>query len=56
MRGTATGDWASALAPVGDYLSAHPDVADLLTRLKDAPAAQRHQVAQDYLTAHPEYG
>jgi hemophore-related protein len=53
LRGQATGDWADVLAPVGDYLAAHPDVADLLTQLKDAPAAQRHQVAENYLTAHP---
>lgn len=53
LRSQAKGDWADALAPVGDYLAAHPDVADLLTQLKDAPAAQRHQVAEDYLSAHP---
>ncbi|MGZ4544563.1 MAG: hemophore-related protein [Blastococcus sp.] len=53
LRGTATGDWADALASVGGFLSAHPDVAGLLTQLEHAPAAQRRQVAQDYLTAHP---
>lgn len=53
LRAQATGDWADALAPVGAYLAAHPDVADLLTQLKNAPSAQRHQVAEDYLSAHP---
>lgn len=53
LRGRATGDWADAVAPVGAYLAAHPDVADLLTQLKHAPAAQRHQVAENYLSAHP---
>lgn len=53
LRAQARGDWADALAPVGSYLAAHPDVADLLTQLKNAPEAQRHQVAQAYLDAHP---
>ena len=53
LRAQAKGDWADALAPVGAYLAAHPDVADLLTQLKNASAAQRKQVAQDYLSAHP---
>ena len=53
LRGTATSDWADAVASIGGFLSAHPDVADLLTQVEKAPAAQRHQVAQDYLTAHP---
>ncbi|HEV7211830.1 MAG TPA: hemophore-related protein [Blastococcus sp.] len=53
LRGTATGDWADALASAGGFLAAHPDVAGLLTQLENAPAAQRHQLAQDYLTAHP---
>lgn len=53
IRSQARGSWADLLAPVGDYLSAHPEVADLLTQLKNAPAGQRHQVAESYLAAHP---
>lgn len=53
VRGTATADWAAALVPVAGYLADHPDVADLLAQLEKAPAAQRHQVASDYLAAHP---
>jgi len=53
-RSAAGADWAGLLAPVGEYLAAHPDVSGLLDQLRSAPAGQRHQVAEDYLKAHPQ--
>jgi hemophore-related protein len=45
---------AGRLGSLGDYLAAHPDVATLLDQLRAAPAGQRRQMAQAYLTAHPQ--
>ena len=45
---------AARLGALGDYLAAHPDVATLLDQLRAAPAGSRRQVAQAYLTAHPQ--
>jgi hemophore-related protein len=53
-RASAGADLAGRLAPLGDYLAAHPDVSGLLDQLRDAPAAQRRQVAENYLKAHPQ--
>jgi hemophore-related protein len=42
------------LGSLGDFLAAHPDVATLLDQLPAAPAGQRAQAAQTYLSAHPQ--
>ena len=42
------------LGSLGDFLAAHPDVATLLDQLRAAPAGHRSQVAQTYLSAHPQ--
>jgi hemophore-related protein len=52
---TSAGTGAAArLGSLGDYLAAHPDVATFLDQLRAAPAGSRRQVAQAYLTAHPQ--
>jgi hemophore-related protein len=53
-RSSAGAGLAGRLGSLGDYLAAHPDVATLLDQLRAAPAGQRRQVAQAYLTAHPQ--
>ena len=53
-RTSAGAGLAGRLGSLGDYLAAHPDVATLLDQLRAAPAGQRGQVAQAYLTAHPQ--
>jgi hemophore-related protein len=53
-RTAAGAGLAGRLGSLGDYLAAHPDVATLLDQLRAAPAGQRSQVAQTYLTAHPQ--
>jgi heme-binding protein len=45
---------AGRLGSLGDFLAAHPDVATLLDQLRSAPAGQRAQAAQSYLSAHPQ--
>ena len=53
-RTSAGAGLAGRLGSLGDFLAAHPDVASLLDQLRAAPAGQRSQVAQTYLSAHPQ--
>ena len=53
-RTAAGAGLAGRLGSLGDFLAAHPDVATLLDQLRAAPAGQRAQVAQTYLSAHPQ--
>lgn len=53
IRQQAQGSWADVLGAAGDFLAGHPQLADLLDQLRDAPAGQREQVAQTYLSQHP---
>jgi hemophore-related protein len=52
-RTAAGAGLAARLGSLGDFLAAHPDVSGLLDQLRAAPAGQRRQVAEAYLTAHP---
>lgn len=49
----ARADWPQRIAPAGQYLAAHPDLAGLLDQLKAAPQAQQAGIAQKYLADHP---
>jgi hemophore-related protein len=54
--GCAAGQRWELAGDAGALLSAHPDVQQLLTALGQAPAGQRAEAAQAYLSAHPEVG
>jgi hemophore-related protein len=50
----AKGAFTDRLGSLGDVLAAHPEVGDLLDQLRNAPAGQRAQAAQQFLAQHPD--